>query len=180
MNLNGARLVCQQLGIKDQDFYHAISSFEGAARRLEIVKSLPDAVMFRDFAHSPSKLRATTAAVKRQFPDRKIIACMELHTFSSLNKDFLDEYRDCMALADHAFVYFNPHTIAHKKLEPISAEEVRKAFGGSALEVLTESSSLTEKLHQFSYHNSVLLMMSSGTFDGIDLKQLADELFASL
>src|ERR1035437_4321590 len=131
MNLNGARLACNQIGVTDEQFYLAIQTFTGAAKRLEVVKKNDVTAVYKDFAHSPSKLKATTQAVKKQFPDRKLIACMELHTFSSLNENFLKEYGGSMALADEAIVYFNPHTIEHKKLKPITEEQVKQAFGGN-------------------------------------------------
>lgn len=174
MNLNGARLVCRQLNLSDQQFYDAIQSFKGAAKRLELVKRGEDTAVYKDFAHSPSKLKATTQAVKTQFPHRKLIACMELHTFSSLTEEFLRQYNGSMALADEAIVYFNPHTIAHKKLQPITEEQVLKAFGGKNIKVYTHSASLLDDLQKKDYTNKNLLMMSSGNFDGIDFKELAD------
>ncbi|MGQ0828327.1 MAG: UDP-N-acetylmuramate--L-alanine ligase [Bacteroidota bacterium] len=179
MNLNGARLVCNQIGVSDDQFYEAISSFKGAAKRLELVKKNDVTAMYKDFAHSPSKLKATTQAVKKQFPHRKLIACMELHTFSSLNEDFLNEYSGSMSLADEAIVYFNPHTIAHKKLKPITEEQVKKAFGGNNIKVYTDSKILLDNLIKMNFENKNLLMMSSGTFDGIDFKTLGENVVNS-
>jgi UDP-N-acetylmuramate: L-alanyl-gamma-D-glutamyl-meso-diaminopimelate ligase len=175
MNINGARLVCNQVGISDGQFYEAIQSFKGAAKRLELVKKNESTAVYKDFAHSPSKLKATTQAVKKQFPNRKVIACMELHTFSSLNENFLNEYQGSMALADEAFVYYNPHTIEHKKLKAISEEQVNQAFGGSNLKVYTNSKSLLNDLLKIDFKDKNLLMMSSGNFDGIDFKDLGDQ-----
>ncbi|HYG49469.1 MAG TPA: Mur ligase family protein, partial [Flavobacteriales bacterium] len=124
MNLEGARHVCQLLGMDSHDFYKAIQSFEGAARRLELVHRAPNFIAYRDFAHSPSKLRATTNAIKNQYKNYRMVACMELHTFSSLNENFLGEYRNSFDEADVPVVYFNPQTIAHKKLKPISEQQV--------------------------------------------------------
>jgi UDP-N-acetylmuramate: L-alanyl-gamma-D-glutamyl-meso-diaminopimelate ligase len=174
MNLNGARLVCNQLKISDELYYQAIQSFGGAAKRLELVKKNATTSVYKDFAHSPSKLKATTQAVKIQFPNRKLIACMELHTFSSLNEEFLAQYDGAMALADEAIVYFNPHTIAHKKLTSISEEQVKKAFGGNNLKVYTDSNLLLKDLLKMNFDNKNLLMMSSGNFDGIDFKELGN------
>jgi UDP-N-acetylmuramate: L-alanyl-gamma-D-glutamyl-meso-diaminopimelate ligase len=174
MNLNGARLVCNQINVSDEQFYEAISSFKGAAKRLELVKKNSKTAVYKDFAHSPSKLKATTQAVKKQFPKRKLIACMELHTFSSLNEDFLNQYNSSMALADEAIVYFNPHTIAHKKLKPITEEQVKKAFGGNNIKVYTDSKILLQDLLKINFENKNLLMMSSGNFDGIDFKDLGN------
>jgi UDP-N-acetylmuramate: L-alanyl-gamma-D-glutamyl-meso-diaminopimelate ligase len=181
MNLNGARLVCNTIGITDEQFYDAIQSFKGAAKRLELVFKNKNFNFYKDFAHSPSKLKATTDAVKKQFtnPDssgRYIVACMELHTFSSLNEDFLKEYNGSMDLADEAIVYFNPHTIAHKKLKEITEEQVHKAFNRKDLKVFTKSLDVTNYLKSKNWDNKVLLMMSSGNFDGVDFNQLANEL----
>jgi UDP-N-acetylmuramate: L-alanyl-gamma-D-glutamyl-meso-diaminopimelate ligase len=173
MNLNGARLVCKQLGLSDKQFYDAIKSFKGASKRLELVNKNEVTAVYKDFAHSPSKLKATTQAVKKQFPDRELIACMELHTFSSLNQKFLNEYYGSMELADEAIVYFNPHTIAHKKLEPISEEQVKQAFGGNNIKVYTASDALLADLLKMNFKNKNLLLMSSGNFDGIDFNELA-------
>jgi len=175
MNMNGARLVCNQIDITDEQFYEAIQSFKGAAKRLELVKKNNVTAVYKDFAHSPSKLKATTQAVKKQFPHRKLIACMELHTFSSLNEDFLNEYNGSMALADEAIVYFNPHTIAHKKLKPITEEQVKKAFGSTNIKVYTDSKILLADLLKMNFENKNLLMMSSGNFDGIDFKELGNK-----
>ena len=172
MNLNGARLVCNKVGISDEQFFAGIQSFKGAAKRLELVYKTENFNFYKDFAHSPSKLKATTNAVKEQFKDRTVIACMELHTFSSLNQNFLNEYNGAMNLADEAIVYFNPHTIEHKKLKEITVEQVHKAFNRDDLKVFTKSTDLVEYLTSIHWQNKVLLMMSSGNFDGIDFKDL--------
>jgi UDP-N-acetylmuramate: L-alanyl-gamma-D-glutamyl-meso-diaminopimelate ligase len=176
MNLNGAHLVCNKLGLTDTQFYEAIQSFKGAAKRLELVYKTDSFAFYKDFAHSPSKLKATTQATKQQFSNRKILACMELHTFSSLNETFLAEYDGAMNDADEAIVYFNPHTIAHKKLKPITEEQVLNYFNRKDLKVFTDSNILVTYLKTKSLKNHVLLMMSSGNFDGIDFKQLSTEL----
>jgi UDP-N-acetylmuramate: L-alanyl-gamma-D-glutamyl-meso-diaminopimelate ligase len=176
MNLNGARLVCNKLGLNDSQFYDAIQTFIGAAKRLELVSKTNEFSFYKDFAHSPSKLKATTQAVKKQFEKREILACMELHTFSSLNETFLAEYNGAMNDADEAIVYFNPYTIAHKKLKPITEEQVLNYFNRKDLKVFTDSNILVTYLKTKSLKNHVLLMMSSGNFDGIDFKQLSTEL----
>ena len=176
MNLTAARLACNQIGINNQLFYEAIQSFTGAAKRLELVFKTGTFNFYKDFAHSPSKLKATTDAVKQQFPERKIIACMELHTFSSLTEDFLNEYKNSMNLADEAIVYYNPHTISHKKLKEISSEQVHTCFNRKDLIVFTKSEELTNYIKTKNFNNSVLLMMSSGNFDGVDFTMLANEL----
>jgi len=176
LNLNGALLVCNKINISNQQFYKAIQSFKGAAKRLELVFKTNNFNFYKDFAHSPSKLKATTDAVKQQFPNRYTVACMELHTFSSLTEQFLNEYNGAMNLADEAIVYFNPHTISHKKLKEITTEQVHKAFNRSDLKVFTKSVDLTEYLKLLNWKDKVLLMMSSGNFDGVDFNNLANEL----
>lgn len=176
MNMNGARLVCNSIGIGDEDFYNAIASFTGAAKRLELVKRTDTFAMYKDFAHSPSKLKATVSAVKQQFTKRYLIACMELHTFSSLTEEFLKEYNGAMNEADEAIVYFNPHTIAHKKLKPITEEQVKSAFARNDLKIFTDSNALVSYLKSENFANKNLLMMSSGNFDGIDFNKLGEEL----
>lgn len=175
-NLNGAMLVCEQIGISRSDFYRAIAGFKGAAKRLELVKETAHSVIYKDFAHSPSKLKATTSAFKDQYTGRKLIACMELHTFSSLNAKFLTEYDGAMEKADEAFVYFNPHTIEHKKLPPVSEQQVKDAFATDNVHVFTDSKKLIAALKQMDWNDKNLLLMTSGNFDGVDFKQLADEL----
>jgi UDP-N-acetylmuramate: L-alanyl-gamma-D-glutamyl-meso-diaminopimelate ligase len=172
-NLQGALLVCMELGVSRTSFYQAIQSFTGAAKRLELVFSNAQTNIFKDFAHSPSKLKATTDAVREQFPNRKLIACMELHTFSSLNQEFLEEYKDSMKKADKALVYFNPHTVAHKKLSPISTEQVKAAFGSDNVQVYNDSKVLIEELQKENWEDANLLMMSSGNFDGLKFEELA-------
>jgi UDP-N-acetylmuramate: L-alanyl-gamma-D-glutamyl-meso-diaminopimelate ligase len=173
MNLEAARRVCNLLGVSNADFYESISTFNGAARRLEPLGRNSRAAVFKDFAHSPSKLRATTEAVRSQYPSRRLIACMELHTFSSLNDRFLDEYAGSMDGADVAMVYFNPRTIAHKRLPDISVERVAAAFGHPDVQVFTDSSRMLAALMEMDFNESVLLLMSSGNFDGLVLEEVA-------
>ncbi len=168
-NLEGAREVCKMVGVGAKEFYEAAQSFSGAGRRMELVKQTSDKVIFRDFAHSPSKLKATVAAAREQFPERKVIACMELHTFSSLSENFLEQYADTMSDADLPVVYFNPETIAHKKLPPVTIEQVKSAFDDDNLVVFTNATELSNFIRAHFGPNSVLLMMSSGTFDGIPI-----------
>ena len=179
-NLQAAMLACHCIGIAPDDFYREISTFTGASNRLEKICETETSVAYKDFAHSPSKLKATINAVRERYPEKKLIACMELHTFSSLMADFLPQYKDCMKEADIAYVYFNPKVIEHKRLTPITADEVREAFGTKNVEVFTESEALQEavrnQLSAVKSQNTALLMMSSGTFDGIDVKQFAEEL----
>lgn len=181
-NLEGARLTCEQIGISKEKFYEAIQTFTGAAKRLELVRKNETCSFYKDFAHSPSKLKATINAVKQQFPERKLIACMELHTFSSLNQKFLSEYNGSMASADRAMVYFNPHTIEHKKLAPVTRTQVIESFGtgteinSRVVEVYTDSQKLISDLKKIQWQNTNLLMMSSGNFDGVDYNQLSEKI----
>ena len=176
-NLNAALLACEQVGVSRNDFYAAIKEFGGAARRLQLMANADSTSVFYDFAHSPSKLRATTEAVKKQFPNRKLYACMELHTFSSLSKEFLTEYHGAMHNADVACVYFNPETVRHKQLAEISASDVAAAFGGD-VKVFTDNSALVAELKKLPSANANFLLMSSGNFGGVDVKGLAGELVA--
>ena len=134
--------------------------------------------MYKDFAHSPSKLKATTQALKTQFPERELIACMELHTFSSLNKEFLSQYDGAMKNADKAYVYYSPKTLAHKKLQNLSPEEVKQAFNSDNITVFTDSKELVGNLKTNNWHNKNLLMMSSGNFDGVNFAELGEELLS--
>ncbi len=178
-NLQAACLACQQIGVSADDFYREISTFTGASNRLEKICETATSVAYKDFAHSPSKLRATINAVRERYPEKRLIACMELHTFSSLMADFLPQYNGCMAEADIAYVYFNPKVIEHKRLTPITADEVAAAFASPNVKVFTSSPELQAELRSLSYNNAALLMMSSGTFDGINVKSFATELLNS-
>ena len=175
-NISGAKNICNQIGISDEDFYQAIAQFKGAAKRLQTLVKNKKTQIFLDFAHSPSKLEATTKAVKAQFKNRKLVACMELHTFSSLKADFLPQYKGTMDAADIAFVYFSPKTVEHKQLDPISAKDVFNAFDNKNLKVFTDSKDIIKALKSISFKDSNLLLMTSGNFGGIDLKTLAKDL----
>ena len=174
-NLMGAMRIGEAIGIDANDFLTAIQTFTGAGKRLQKVIEKDDFVLFKDFAHSPSKLKATTKAVKDQYKDRKVIACMELHTFSSLKKEFLPHYLNSMQMADEALVYFSPEVVAHKKLEPISKELVMSGFGGNVI-VMNSTKEVLEFIRSKQWNNTVLLMMSSGNFDGIDYDKLGEEI----
>ncbi len=176
-NLMGALNICKLLGVTEIQFYKAIQSFSGASNRLELVDKNDNCNMYKDFAHSPSKLKATVNSLKNQFSDRELIACMELHTFSSLNIDFLDQYAHCMDNADVPIVYFNPKTLEHKKLPPLSPEIVRDAFKNDRIEIITDSSKLEQKISSFKWKDKNLLMMSSGNFGGLDLIKLSQSIF---
>ncbi len=176
MNLEGARLVCNQLNISNADFYEAISSFNGASNRLELIASKPGFNAYRDFAHAPSKLKATIQAVKEQYPDRKLVACFELHTYSSLNKDFLNQYADCMAKADVAVVYFSPHALELKKLPMLMPTDIQQAFAREGMMVFSEPNQFQQYLLEQDWENANLLLMSSGNYDGMNVKEFAENL----
>lgn len=173
-NLEGARWICNSLGISDQDFYHSITTFEGAKNRMELIHEDDDIRIFRDFAHSPSKLKATVDACKKQYNDGKLLAIMELHTFSSLNKKFLKEYKGCMDSADTPIVFYSPETIAHKKLEDISMEDVRKAFNRPDLRVVASPVDLRKEVISLIPKHRTLLIMSSGNLGGIDIQEFVE------
>ncbi|RFP66543.1 peptidoglycan synthetase [Hymenobacter lapidiphilus] len=174
-NISAAKEVCKQLGIKGKEFYEALGSFKGAARRLELVREGEGSVVYKDFAHAPSKLKATATAFKKQFPKRRLVACLELHTFSSLNPEFLPQYAHTFDAPDVAVVYFNPAVLAHKRLPALPPEAVQAAFQRPDLRVFTDSRELADFLHAQNWADTNLLMMSSGTFDGLDLARLAEE-----
>jgi UDP-N-acetylmuramate: L-alanyl-gamma-D-glutamyl-meso-diaminopimelate ligase len=175
-NLAGALLVCRELGISDIDFYNAISTFTGAARRLECIAQNDTTVVYKDFAHAPSKVAATVAAIQNQYPDRRLVAVLELHTFSSLSKHFLGHYRHSLDPADIAVVFYSHHALELKKLPPITPQEVIDGFGRDDLKVFTEADKLQEFLLSQNWAGSNLLMMSSGSFDGMDLHALARQI----
>lgn len=174
-NLMGAVKIGEAIGINAKEFLKFMSTFTGAGKRLQKVAEDTSFVMYKDFAHSPSKLRATTIAVKDQYKERRVVACMELHTFSSLKKEFLPHYKNAMDAADVALVYFSPQVVKHKKLEAITKQEVSNGFGGEVM-VLTDTNEVMEYVMDQDWSNSVLLMMSSGNFDGIDYEQLGHDL----
>ncbi|EAR02141.1 UDP-N-acetylmuramate--L-alanine ligase [Maribacter sp. HTCC2170] len=168
-NLAGAKWVCQNMGVDEDDFYEAISTFTGASKRLEKIAESKNTVVYKDFAHSPSKVAATTKAVKEQYPDRNVIACLELHTYSSFNPDFLKEYRGALDAADEAIIFFLPESVKIKKLKEVTPEQISSAFERNDLKIYTESSAFKDFVFNKEYENSVLLLMSSGNYGGLDL-----------
>lgn len=177
-NLEGARHVCHLLGIGDAEFHAAICSFVGAAKRLERIGGTEERVVYKDFAHSPSKLKATVQAVREQFPDRQLIACMELHTFSSLSENFLDQYAGCMDSADRAIVFYDPHAVQLKRLPAIPPERIQRAFARPDVKVLNDPYAVLGAVREARKEKSVLLMMSSGNFGGLDLQALCEAFIA--
>ena len=176
LNITAARYACNALGISDEQFDEAIQSFGGASKRLELVKATADCAVYKDFAHAPSKLRATISAMREQYPARRLVACMELHTFSSLTAEFLKQYAGTMDNADVPFVYYSQHALQLKKLPNLDPEQVKASFANERVRVFTDSKQMVDELRKMKWQDANLLMMSSGNFDGIDFKQLADEL----
>ena len=175
-NLAGAMQVCKLLGLSEKDFLFSMATFRGAARRQELLAQKGKRLVYLDFAHAPSKVAATVEAFRSQFKDKKLIACLELHTFSSLNTEFLPQYKSTMDLADEAIVFYDPQVVKHKKLPEFSSGEVIRAFEKKDLIVLQRPEEVEETLLNYSEDNCVFLIMTSGNFSGLNLKELAERL----
>jgi UDP-N-acetylmuramate: L-alanyl-gamma-D-glutamyl-meso-diaminopimelate ligase len=173
VNLIGAVEVCKALGMDENNSFEAIGDFKGAAKRLELVASNEHSAVFKDFAHSPSKLKATISAVKEQFPDRTLVACLELHTYSSISKEFTAEYHRGMDKADEKVIFYDAHTFELKGRDLLDAEFLRSAFGDNSIHIFTNEKDLEQFLKSQQWKNKNLLMMSSGNFGGLDLKELS-------
>ena len=171
-NISGALNICKALGVESEDFYNAITSFNGASNRLELVYKSLDTIIFKDFAHSPSKLKATTEAVRKQFPNRKLISFFELHTYSSLNPLFLEKYKDTLKCSNECYIYYSEKNMRIKRLEPIDSELIIKSFNHNNLTVIDNYEELNKKIYDLDLSNSVLLMMSSGKFGGLDIDKI--------
>ena len=176
LNLSGAKLVLQRIGITEQTFYQAIPSFEGASKRLQLVRESSNSAVFLDFAHAPSKVQATTQALKEKYGDRKLTACLELHTYSSLNKKFISNYQDTLNAANQACIYFNPNNQKQQGENKIRVVDVENAFNFKNLKVFTDINELEQYLSDQSWDSHNLLMMSSGNFGNLDLKSLAQKI----
>jgi UDP-N-acetylmuramate: L-alanyl-gamma-D-glutamyl-meso-diaminopimelate ligase len=171
-NLAGAKWICQQIGIDENDFYEAISTFQGASKRLEKIAETDNAIAYKDFAHSPSKVLATTNALKNQYPDRKLIACLELHTYSSLNPEFLNQYKGALAAADISVVFYSPRAVEIKKLQAISQQQIIDAFQSEDLIVYTNPEEFKDFLFSQKFNNMSLLLMSSGNYGGLNFDEI--------
>ncbi|WP_373018994.1 UDP-N-acetylmuramate--L-alanine ligase [Muriicola sp.] len=171
-NIAGAKWICQQMGVDEDDFYQAISSFSGASKRLEKIGESDTSLIFKDFAHSPSKVAATTAAVKEQYPDKRVIAFLELHTYSSFNEEFLKEYRGALDAVDEAVVFFLPESVKIKRLKEVTPEQIVTSFQRNDLLIFTEADAFEKFVFGRSYKDAVLLFMSSGNYGGLNLKAL--------
>ena len=169
LNLQAAWLVCKELNISEEAFAGAISDFEGAAKRLQWIGSKNGGNIYRDFAHAPSKVKASIDAVKEQFPDNKLVAILELHTFSSLNKEFMNEYGGAMANADEAIVFYSHHALELKRMNFLEPAIVKQGFKKENLVVINERQELEEKLRKYNFKNANYLFMSSGNYDGMNI-----------
>ena len=176
LNMMGASNICKQLGVTEKRFFTSMESFKGASRRLEKIYEREGLIVYKDFAHSPSKVRATVKAVREQFLDYKVITGLELHTFSSLNKSFLAEYKNTMSGVDIAYVYYDPESIAHKKLEDLSEDLVYESFDRKDLKVFVDSEEYCESIQKEVNSKTVVLLMSSGNFGGVVLEDFAKRL----
>jgi UDP-N-acetylmuramate: L-alanyl-gamma-D-glutamyl-meso-diaminopimelate ligase len=171
-NLAGAKWICQQMGIDEDDFYEAIASFKGASKRLEKIAATKSTVIFKDFAHSPSKVEATTKAVKEQFNDWTVLACLELHTYSSLNAEFLAEYKGALDAADKAVVFYSPHAVKIKQLEEVTKDQIAQAFERDDLVIFTNPQEFKTFLFHQNLEKTAVVLMSSGNYGGLDFEEL--------
>jgi len=171
-NLAGAKWICQHMGIDEDDFYEAIATFKGASKRLEKIAESKTSVAYKDFAHSPSKVKATTNAVKEQYQDRTLVACLELHTYSSLNAEFLKEYKGALDAADVSVVFYSPHAVEIKKLEEVTHEQIATAFERDDLIIYTNPANFKQFLFSQDFKNKTLLLMSSGNYGGLDFEEV--------
>lgn len=173
-NLAGAKWICQHVGIDEDDFYEAIATFKGASKRLEKIAESPKGVAYKDFAHSPSKVEATTRAVKEQYPNRSLVACLELHTYSSLNAEFLKEYKGALDASDVAVVFYSPHAVEIKKLKEVTHEQIANAFERDDLMIFTNPDDFKQFLFSQNFDNKALLLMSSGNYGGLDFDKVKE------
>lgn len=173
-NMEGARSICFHLGVTEEDFYEAVADFKGASKRLEKIAENNDTVVFKDFAHSPSKVEATTNAVKEQYENRKLLACLELHTYSSLNEDFLKEYVGTLDKADVAVVFYSPHAVKIKRLKEVSEHQIAAAFQRDDLIIYTDPMEFKTFLFSQNLKDTTLLLMSSGNYGGLDFDEVKD------
>jgi len=171
-NLEGARWICQLMGVQQEDFYEAIATFKGASKRLEKIGQGSTSIAYKDFAHSPSKVKATTQALKNQYPDRSLLACLELHTYSSLNPEFLSEYKGALDGADKAVVFYSPKAVKIKKLDTVSSAQILNAFQRDDLLVFTDPIAFQDYLFEQDFNNTSLLLMSSGNYGGLDFEKV--------
>ena len=169
LNLQASYHVCKILGVSDNSFADAIRSFRGAAKRLELFAENKEYNIYRDFAHAPSKVMASINAVKQQFPGRKLVAILELHTFSSLNEKFMEEYAGAMDNADEAIVFYSKHALELKRMPPLDSKIIADGFKKIGLRVINSKEELERQLTETSTRSTNFLFMSSGNYDGMDI-----------
>jgi len=173
-NLSAAKGACLAAGINEDAFYNAISSFTGTSKRLQKLASTDERVVYLDFAHAPSKVRATVDAMKEHYPDKKLIAILELHTYSSLNAGFMPQYKGTLEKADISMVYFNPHAVSLKKLTPLGNNDIASAFECNKLQVFNDSEMLIDAIKRIDDKEAAFLFMSSGDFNNTNIKELSE------
>lgn len=177
-NMSAARIVCEELGISDDEFYNAIGNFRGSGKRLQLLNRSDNNAVYLDFAHAPTKVRATVEAVAERYPGYRLIACLELHTYSSLNEEFIKNYKNSLSEADLSFVYYNPHALKIKKMKMLNKQNVKKAFGNDKIAVLDDSDELFYKIKEAAGPYTVYLFMSSGDFNGYNINDFASGLIS--
>lgn len=176
LNLHAAWYVCKYFKITPRSFVNAISSFTGASKRLEKIAESKETIVYRDFAHAPSKVKATMESVKKQYPDRRLIAIFELHTYSSLNKDFMGQYRGAMDKADNALVFYSKHALELKRMPELTKQVVLEGFAKENLQVITDKEELLNWLDGQQYKNACVVFMSSGNYEGLDINSFSKKI----
>jgi UDP-N-acetylmuramate: L-alanyl-gamma-D-glutamyl-meso-diaminopimelate ligase len=179
LNLHAAWYACNLLGIDAVTFVKAVGTFTGASKRLEKIAENAQTIVYRDFAHAPSKVKATIEAVKHQYPQRKLITVLELHTFSSLNENFMKEYKGALEKADEAAVFYSKHALELKRMPDLPKEVVEDGFQKKGLKVITDKDELLHWLSNQQYQNGNLVLMSSGNYDGLDVIDFAEKITAN-
>ena len=172
-NMEAARQVCQEIGVCESDFYKSIKNFKGASRRLNLIKEIENhSAVYYDFAHSPSKVFATVNAVKELYPDRFLIGCLELHTYSSLNVDFIPNYLNTLNNCSESWLYFDEQELQRKGFAKLDRKFLLRAFNHPNMTIINNKKLLRQKINQIELDNTNLLLMSSGNFSGLDIKSI--------
>ena len=175
-NVSGALKICRELGLTEERFYNAMLNFKGPSKRLQLLSKNESVSVFLDFAHSPSNISATLKAVRQQYPDRQLVACMELYSASNLNENFLDQYNGTMDLADVKYVYYNKSLLKKNKMKIIDEDQISAAFGNSHIKIFTDHNELLKELYSINWQNKNLIFMSSGDFSGINFDEVANKI----
>ncbi len=176
MNLHAAYFACAELGVSAQDFIKVMANFTGASKRLELLASNDHINVYRDFAHAPSKVKATVEAVKKQYPQRTLFGILELHTFSSLNEAFMEQYNGAFDQLDVGVVFYSKHALELKRLPDLAVEKVIQGFNKKGLIVINDKKALADWFEQQDFNHSNILLMSSGNYDGLDIISLAKQI----